>query len=160
MLAKRILTIAVFSLLLVGGLFAQPGPGPMQNQPCMLMLNGLNLTDQQLSQVQNLRLELQKKMLTMQGDLQKLQKDFRLMVINENVSEKQLEKQLRKIHDLKLKMALERTKHQRKIRSLLTDEQKNKFDSMFLTRPKAKKGGRPMMKHRMKNAPQGFSPRP
>ena len=94
-------------------------------------------------------------MLTMQGDLQKLQKDFRLMVINEKVSDKQLENQLRKIHDLKLKMALERTKHQRKIRSLLNDEQKKKFDSMFLAGPKPHRGAKARIKRHMKNKP-GF----
>ncbi|APF20261.1 Spy/CpxP family protein refolding chaperone [Caldithrix abyssi] len=161
MLTKKIYSVVVIGLLLVGGLFAQPGPGPMQGQfGNMPMLRGLDLTAEQLNSVLDIRLDMQKKMIAMQGDLQKLQKDFRLMVIDEKVSDKQLEKQLQKIHDLKLKMALERAKHHRQIRSLLTDAQKKKFDTMFLMGHKGKKGCRPMMQPGMKMGPKGFPPRP
>lgn len=163
MLAKRMLAITVVSLLLIGSVFAQPGPGPMgpqQGPQGIQMFKALNLTDEQRSKIEDLHLEMQKKMLSMQGDLQKLEKDFRLMVIDEKVSESQLQKQLQKIHDLKLKMALERAKNHRKIRSLLNDEQKKKFDAMYLAGPKVRKAGRAMMKHRMKRNPQGRFQRP
>ncbi len=156
MLTKKILTVALLSFLLAGGLLAQPGPGGPQGLHPMPMLRGLNLTVEQQNQVQNLRLELQKKMLAYRGDLQKLQSELRLMVIDEKTSDKQIEKQLRKIQDLRLKMAIERTKHQRKIRALLTDEQKTLFDLHFLSGQKGHKPGPPMMgqRNRMKKAPQ------
>jgi len=163
MLTKRILAITVVSLLFIGSIFAQPGPGPMaatQGHPGLQMFKALNLTDEQRSKIEDLHLEMQKKMLSMQGDLQKLEKDFRLMVIDEKVSESQLQKQLQKIHDLKLKMALEKAKNQRKIRSLLTDEQKKKFDSIYLSGPKLRKAGRAKMMRRMKPGPKRQPQRP
>ncbi len=163
MLTKRILAITVVSLLLIGSVFAQQGPGPMaalQGHPGLQMFKALNLTDEQRSKIEDLHLEMQKKMLSMQGDLQKLEKDFRLMVIDEKVSESQLQKQLQKIHDLKLKMALEKAKNHRKIRSLLTDEQKKKFDSMYLSGPKLRKAGRAKMMRRMKPGPKHHPQRP
>ncbi len=163
MLTKRILAIAVVSLLLMGSVFAQPGPGkmgPQQGQPGLQMFKGLNLTDEQRSKIEDLHLEMQKKMISMQGDLQKLEKDFRLMVIDEKVSDSQLQHQLQKIHDLKLKMELERAKNHRKVRSLLTDDQKKKFDSMYLKGPQARKAARAMMKNRMKRNPNRQFQRP
>ncbi|NOX90690.1 MAG: Spy/CpxP family protein refolding chaperone [Calditrichaeota bacterium] len=153
MLYKRILSLVVITLLTVGVLTAQPQPGPQMPPPGAPMLKALNLTDEQRDQIADFRLELQKKMVAMRGDLQKLQSEYRLMLIDDKVSEKELQKQLQKIGDLRIKMALERAKNQRKIRSLLTDVQKKKFDAMILAGPKGRMKAR-MMKRHSERAPR------
>ncbi len=155
MFAKRAILIAIISLFLLGTVIAQPGPKPQPNYPFLPIFRGLNLSEDQQSKIEDLHLAMQKKMITLRGELQKLQSDFRLMVIDDKVSEGQLEKQLRKIHELKLKMDLERAKTKRKVRALLTDVQKKKFDSMYLAGPKAKK-----FMHKGKGRPMGHFPPP
>ena len=160
MLAKRLLSIVVVSLFLVSAIFAQPQPGqnpPMGPPPAHgKMYQALNLTDQQRSQIEDLHLALEKKMIPLRADLQKLNADYKLMLIDPKVSESALKAQLQKIADLRIKMALERAKNQRKIRSLLNAEQKKKFDAMILNGPKHKKMmGRQMMHRPSKMAPRG-----
>lgn len=152
MLAKRILSVAVMSLLLVTAIFAQPTPmQKMQapNPPQAPMYRALNLTDQQRSQIEDLHLALEKKLTPLRADLQKLQADYKLMLVDPKVSEASLEKQLKKIADVRTQMALERAKNQRKIRSLLNHEQKKKFDAMILKGPRARRMGHKMnMRHK------------
>lgn len=159
MLAKRLLSIAVVSLFLVSAIFAQPQPGqnpPMGPPPAHgKMFQALNLTDQQRGQIEDLHLALEKKLIPLQADLQKLNANYKLMLIDPKVSESSLKAQLQKIADLRVKMALERAKNQRKIRSLLNDVQKKKFDAMILSGPKQKQ----MMKHRMMHRPGKMAPR-
>ncbi len=152
MLAKRILSIFVISLFLVSAIFAQPQPG--QNPPMGpppehgQMYKALQLTDQQRSQIADLHLALQKKLLPMRADLQKLQSEYKLMLINDKVTDNKLKAQLQKISDLRAKIAFEEAKTKRKIRSLLNDEQKKKFDAMVLRGPKAKKMMHKRIMHR------------
>ena len=159
MFAKRLLSVIVLSLFLTGAIWAQPQPAqnpPMGPPPApMKMYRGLNLTDQQRSQIEDLHLALQKKLVTQRADLQKLNAEYKLMLINPKVSESSLKAQLQKIADVQVKMKLERAKTQRKIRSLLNDEQKKKFDAMILSGPKGKK----MMHHKMMHRPGRMAPR-
>ncbi len=162
MLAKRMLSVVVMSLFLATAIFAQPMPQQKApNPPAGRMFNALNLTDQQRSQMEDLHLSLEKTLIPMRADLQKLNADYKLMIIDPKVSETDLKKQLQKMAGLRINMALERAKNQRKIRSLLNTEQKKKFDAMILSGPKAKRMGRKMMMHRRprtapRNHPRGF----
>ncbi len=159
MSTKRFFSSIVISLFLVGAIFAQPQPAqtpPMGPPPVHgKMLQALNLTDQQRTQIEDLHLALQKKMVALRADLQKLRADYKLMLIDPKVSESRLKGQLQKIADLRVKMGLERAKTQRKIRSLLNSEQQKKFDAMILSGPKGKK----MMKNKMMHHSGRMAPR-
>ena len=160
MLAKRFFSFIILILFLASATFAQPmaaqnppmGPPP-QGHP--QMYRALNLTDQQRSQIEDLHLALQKKLIPLRADLQKLRSEYKLMLINDKVSESKLKAQLQKISDLRAQMAFEQAKTKRKIRSLLNDEQKKKFDAMILSGPKAKR----MIKGRMMHRPGKMAPR-
>jgi len=133
-------------LFLAASLMAQP---PMRqfkgNAPGMpsagMAMAQLQLTDKQQSQIDQLRLTFQKEMLPLRDQVHSLQTQYRLMVLDSKASKAALQKQLSKISSLREKMALKRAEHQRQIRSLLTDEQKVKFDQHFLTGPKMNKMG-------------------
>ncbi len=161
MLIKRFTLIMTISLFLLSGLFAQPGMMPQQPK-APHHANMLNLTEEQQNQIREFRLEMQKKVVGLRGDLDKLQSELKLMIIDDKVSEKQLEKQLRKINDVKLKIELARIDNQRKVRSILTDDQKKQFDAMLLSGKKGKKPGMGkkhpmgMGAHRPHPGPGGF----
>jgi len=146
MFAKRVLSTIIAGLFLATALLAQPPvptPAPKGTPPVMpgpRMYAALNLTDQQRAQIDDLHLALQKKMIALRADLQKLNAEYKLMLIDPKVSEKGLKAQLQKIADVRLQMALERAKNVRKIRSLLNAEQQKKFDAFVLSR---KSGRRP-----------------
>ncbi len=160
MLAKRFFSFIIVSLFLVSTTFAQPMPvqnppmGPPP-QPHSQMYRALNLTDQQRSQIEDLHLTLQKKLVPLRADLQKLRSEYKLMLINDKVSESKLKAQLQKISDLRAQMAFEQAKTKRKIRALLNSEQKKKFDAMILSGPKAQK----MLKRKMMHRPSRMAPR-
>jgi len=145
-------TTKFFALLLTGlflsaSLMAQPPMRQMQGmapgvQPAGKMMIQLQLTDKQQAQIAKLRLAFQKEMLPLRDQVHSLRTQYRLMVIDSKFSTADLRKQLNKISTLREKMALKRAEHQRQIRSLLTDEQKVKFDQHFLAGPKMNKKGR------------------
>ncbi len=146
MFAKRVLSTIIAALFLTTALFAQPpasAPTPKGTAPVMpgpRMYAALNLTDQQRAQIDDLHLALQKKMIALRADLQKLNAEYKLMLIDPKVSEKGLKAQLQKIANVRLQMALERAKNVRKIRSLLNAEQQKRFDAFVLSK---KRGRRP-----------------
>lgn len=145
MFAKRVLSTIIAGLFLATALFAQPSaptPVPKGTAPVMpgpRMYAALNLTDQQRAQIDDLHLALQKKMIALRANLQKLNAEYKLMLIDPKVSEKGLKAQLQKIADVRLQMALERAKNVRKIRSLLNAEQQKKFDAFILSKKHARR---------------------
>ncbi len=137
------LTLSLF--ILTGSLLAQPrqaGAGPMQ--PPMKQMMGqrilgtkmLGLTADQQKKVDALRLDFQKKMLPLRDEVRALQNSYKLLIIDDKASEGKLKAQLQKISAKRQEMALLRAKHMREVRSLLTDEQKIKFDQHILSSKK------------------------
>lgn len=120
-------------MLLFSFTLAQPMGRGMGQGPRMQAQNMLNLTDEQQTQIDQLRLELQKEMTPLQTRMQNLRSEYKLMLIDEKNSESALKAQLNKIADLRTQMEIVKAKHQRKVRSLLTDEQKVKFDQRILS---------------------------
>lgn len=134
-------------LLLAASLMAQPPMSQFKGRqpgqpPAGKAMAQLQLTDKQQSQIAKLRLDMQKEMLPLRDQVHSLQTQYRLMVIDPKVSKADLQKQLNKISAVRQKMALKRAEHQRQVRSLLTDEQKLKFDQHFLSAPKKGRMGR------------------
>lgn len=144
------ITIAVLALFLVAGpAIAQPqaghlgmGPGSggwMSDQPgpppgadfhkgCM----GLNLTDEQQSQIQVLRLEHQRKMVELKSETGNLRDKLKLAVTDDKFSEKAVSDITGKIAKAQQQRMEMKAKHLRKVRDILTDEQKVKFDQKVL----------------------------
>ncbi len=93
----------------------------------------LNLTAEQETQLDKLRLEHQKEVTLVRSEIHNLNAAYRLMVIDDGVSEAKLKKQIAAISAKREALALKRAQHQRKVRSLLTDEQKVKFDQHVIS---------------------------
>lgn len=93
----------------------------------------LQLTDEQRTKIDQMRLEFEKEMLPLRDQMKSLQTQYRLKVIDEKASTAELQNLQSKISSLREKMALKRAAHVRKVRALLTDEQKVKFDQRFLS---------------------------
>ncbi len=134
---KRVLLsgLTLIVLLTAGSLFAQP-PGMKGNMsPAPNFRQGavLGLSAEQQTKIDKLRLEHQKMTAPLRADVQSLQTAYRLMIIDPKISESKLKAQLSKISAKRQALALLRAKHQRQVRSLLTDEQKVKFDQRIIS---------------------------
>ena len=132
-----ILSLAAFVLLSVSASFAQQGRGMRGTMPggdrqyfgqCVL-----DLTEEQQTKISQMRLEMQKQMTPLRSKVQTLRSEYKLMIIDEKISEADLKSKLDEISGLRKDMALKRVKHQRQVRSILTDEQKVKFDQRILS---------------------------
>jgi len=138
------LTLAIF--IFTGIVWAQPGNfgqgHPMG--PQMQKMNQLQLSEKQQTKMDGLRLDFQKQILPLRSELQVLKTAYKLMVIDDKVSESKLKAQLQKISAKRQEIALMRVKHTRQIRSLLTADQKTKFDQHYLSSKKrnGRKAGR------------------
>lgn len=130
-----ILSLVLVSVLSVSSLFAQrPGRMAKDGKPGVVMAK-LDLTDEQQTQIDKLHLEHQKTMTPLRDEVRSLVSEYKLMIIDEKISESALTKQAVKIADKKAAMQVLRAKHQRQVRNLLTDEQKVKFDQHILAGP-------------------------
>lgn len=142
-----ILSLAAFVLLSVSAIFAQQGQGMRGTMPDGdrpgFEKGALDLTEEQQTKISKMRLEMQKQMTPLRSKVQTLRSEYKLMIIDEKISEADLKSKLDEISGLRKDMALKRAKHQRQVRSILTDEQKVKFDQRILSgRKHAMKGKR------------------
>ncbi len=151
---NKLFALLLTGLLLAGTVMAQP-PMPGKDVPPFqsLCFNQLQLTDEQQSQMDQLRLAFEKEMLPLRDQMKSLQTQYRLKVIDEKAGMAELKKLQGKISALREQMALKRAEHVRKVRAILTDEQKVKFDQRFLAPKKHPGHHRPGMM-----GPQGKRP--
>jgi len=131
---KLILTTAL-TVFAFSTIFAQNGPkaGRGQGKARMAKMNFLNLSEEQQTKIDKLRLEFKKEIVPLQAKIHSLKPEYRLMIVDENVTTKQIKNKLNSISEVKQEMALKRALHQRQVRSLLTDEQKVKFDQHIIS---------------------------
>ena len=146
---RKNITIVVLTLFLMAGLViaqpqaGRPGMGPghggwMSDQPgppgagfhkgCM----GLNLTDEQQTQIQALRLEHQRKMVELKSETGNLRDKLKLIITDDKFSEKAVSELTGKLAKAQQQRMVMKAKHLRKVRDLLTDEQKVMFDQKVL----------------------------
>jgi len=125
--------LVVFAVMTVGTVFAQQAP---MRDPGLMGLYNLQLSNKQRTQIDKLRLEFEKEISPLRDKVRSLENAYRLMIVDEKVSTTQLKSQLQEISAKKQQLALKRALQQRKIRSLLTDEQKVKFDQRIISGPK------------------------
>jgi hypothetical protein len=88
---------------------------------------GLDLTEEQLAKIQDMRLEFQKECLPLRTKLQSLYLELRSLSFK-NTEQAKLDAKSAQIDELELELEKMFTTHQTQIRDLLTDEQKALFD--------------------------------
>ncbi len=98
------------------------------------MMKGLDLTDEQHTQIQELKLAHQKEMITLKDEMRSLRNQMKLLITEDNPSASEIETLAGKIGTATRNIALATANHKMEARRLLTDEQKVKFDSMTLRR--------------------------
>lgn len=130
---RYILLFSIFALLInMQLLFAQPddndGP-PFRDR----MGKMLNLSDEQKSTIEDLRLNFQKEKLPLQSKLHELKTNLKLEITKDNYDEKKVNQTLDQIEKLEKEMHKKRINHMRSVRNILTDEQKKKFDMHILS---------------------------
>jgi Spy/CpxP family protein refolding chaperone len=126
--SKLVLIALVISLPLMA--FAQQGPREGRG----MMMEQLDLTDDQQAQVQELRLDHQKEMITLQDEMHSLHNQMKLLLTEDKPSSSEMETLAGKIGTASRNIALAKANHRLDVRKLLTDEQKVKFDMMTLHR--------------------------
>ncbi len=129
--------ITILMLALTGLALAGDNP-PMQGRMQGHRFEGprfgkmLDLTEEQQTQIENSRLQMQKEMLPLRSELTQKRNDLKLLITSDNPNKAQIDKALEGISDVRLKMQQLRINQMLKVRSLLTDAQKQKFDMRIL----------------------------
>jgi Spy/CpxP family protein refolding chaperone len=101
------------------------GPGGMMGFP--------NLTDEQRTKMQDLRLAHQKEMIPLKSDLQKLHANMKLEITADKFSESKVKSIQGEISKVMNEIASKTILHQRAVRDLLTPEQRKHFDARILS---------------------------
>jgi Spy/CpxP family protein refolding chaperone len=148
-----LLSVAVFILVLTGFALAQmekrgPQDGPRhqmlrEHEPGMFAR--LELTDAQKEQIEKLRTEHEKKVLPLRNEVGELRAELRTLSTVDKVNMSDINKKIDEIGKVQTELMKERAAHRQQIRSLLTDEQRVKFDSHF---GRGSMGRGRMQKHR------------
>jgi Spy/CpxP family protein refolding chaperone len=134
-----LLSVAVFVLVLTGFALAQMEAKGPQNGPRHRMLREhepgmyarLELTDAQKEQIEKLRTEHAKKVLPLRNELGELRAELRTLSTVDKVNMNDIDKKIDEMGKVQTELMKERAAHRQQIRSLLTDEQRVKFDSHF-----------------------------
>lgn len=92
--------------------------------------NGLDLTDEQKEQIEEIRFETQKAVLPIQNELREKQAQLRTLTTGEDADFGKAQDVVREIGDLKTELQLIQLSTREEVRSLLTEEQRLKFDTM------------------------------
>ncbi len=140
--------------------FAQPAQRPQRPgfAKGMRMAKMLNLTQDQITKLSDMRLAMEKEMLPLRNQIVTLRGDLKLELVADNFNQGKVNKLVNQISDVRKQISLNMINHMRDVRSVLTPEQQKKFDLMIMQN---KKGG--FMQHRgmMGNRQRGmWGPRP
>ena len=145
---NRIPSLTLIAALLISvAAMAQPrGPrGPedgrgMRHERMMAMLD---LSEEQAAKIADLHLAMRKKMMTHRAEIQKLHTELKLIETADNFDRNKADGLIKDIEKLRTEMMTARVLHHQDVRSLLTDEQKQRFDMHMLSgRGNGVKGGR------------------
>jgi Spy/CpxP family protein refolding chaperone len=90
---------------------------------------GLDLTEEQIGKMKELRTSNLKEMLPFKNEMQEKRARLRTLTTAENVNEKEVNKTIDEITSLTSKQMKLREAHQQEIRAMLTDEQRVIFDT-------------------------------
>ncbi|UXP33955.1 Spy/CpxP family protein refolding chaperone [Reichenbachiella agarivorans] len=142
MMKKTILTAALSLGLVAGSIMAQspadrhePRGGQKERghemkNPIDRMSEALDLTDAQQSQIKAIHLEMAKKNQPLQNKINELDARMNTLTTSDMPDSKEIKKVADQISSLKGEVFINMTMSKVKVRSLLDDEQKMKFDRM------------------------------
>ena len=148
------IVMTVGFILISQFIYAQPDRDNPQRMNRMGKM--LDLTDEQQSQIEDLRLNFEKEKLPLQSKIHELRNDLKLELTKDNYDEKKVNQLLDQIESVRKEMHKKRISHMRSVRSILNDDQKKKFDMHILSdRNFGYDGGMPhdMPHHRMNRGP-------
>lgn len=124
--------LIIVMLILIGGLIAQPGGfGPGMG---LSWNDELNLTTDQIKQIEQFRNEFLKEQIDLRAAMQKMRIDLQELLRADDPDQKAINSLLDEIQDKELTMNKLRVAHHLQVRELLTDEQKALFDQHSLRR--------------------------
>jgi Spy/CpxP family protein refolding chaperone len=135
--SKYVMMLLAASIIVTGSAFAQPGKmhsEGMEKQSMSGMGHGKHMpmipdmTEQQKEQMQQLRTEHLKIMLPLKNQLQEKMARLHTLSTAEKVNINDINKEIEKIGELKIKLMKERAAHRQDIRKLLTEDQRVMFD--------------------------------
>jgi len=121
---KRLLPIL---LMLVAAVFAQPGRGGGLAR--LSWDYELNLTTEQLGQINRLRSQYQSQRIDLSADLQKQRLELRELMQAERTNQKKIDANLAEIAERQQAMKKLWVQHRLEVRALLTDDQRVLFDA-------------------------------
>jgi Spy/CpxP family protein refolding chaperone len=130
---KQLAVVFTIAAAAVSLSFAQPGPGPgpgagsgggsgargMRQE----MKAKLNLTEQQETQMQTLRFDLEKKQTTLQSKIKLLRIDMKELLAGENPEKNAITKKMKEVSDLELQEKVNVLDHMFAVKAILTPEQ-------------------------------------
>ena len=129
-----VLLTGIFLLAAGSGYAQKPGKGmgrmddaPSMNQNCEMMIP--DLTEEQQTQIQDLRLKLMKDMMDYKNQLNEKRAKLGTMQTQENPDMDAINKMIEEMGKLRTEMHKQKAKHHQEVRSLLNEEQKVFFDS-------------------------------
>ena len=139
----------LLSMALLAFVWAQPGaedramPGPDGERPgpgkhLQLVLD---LNDDQMAKIEEFRLQQQKEAIPLRAEAEKLQAEIQLVMVADKFDQGKLENLVKASEKVHSQLRLSHLLHQQKVRSLLTDEQKTRYDNMMLARGKGQREG-------------------
>ncbi|HXG00026.1 MAG TPA: Spy/CpxP family protein refolding chaperone [Bacteroidota bacterium] len=148
--------VVLSALVLTTTAISQPGRGPMHRPggppPREAIIERLNLTDAQQSQMRKLHLDLMKKQTPLRSKIQTLRLEIQEQFLADKVDRAAIEKNLKAISDTQHQMKLNWLDHWYQVNAILTPEQQKiwkEAPGMFGARVREAAGrGMRMMMHR------------
>jgi protein CpxP len=107
-----------------------------------MMANRLGLTDEQQKRVGELRLNLQREILPLSAELQRMRTILKLEITADKYDAAKVKSLQSDIAKVMNEIGTKRIGHQRAVRELLTPEQRTKFDQHILSGPEGRRGMR------------------
>lgn len=114
----------------------------------------LDLSEDQQNQINDLHLQLQKELLPLKSEIEKLHNEMKLEMTAEKFDESKVKKLNEQISNLQKEIKLKHLLNRRAVRDLLTPEQQKRFDVHLLSDKKGNWGERAGM-HRRPRSPRG-----
>lgn len=103
----------------------------------LVLMKRLDLSDEQQEQIKEIHLNGQKAMLPLRNQLREEQAKLRTLTTSDSYDENAVKQTIDSIAKIQANMMMERVGHHQEIRTLLTDEQRIKFDTFRLNRANA-----------------------
>ncbi|MBS4033765.1 MAG: periplasmic heavy metal sensor [Ignavibacterium sp.] len=134
--------IGLLSLLIVFALFNDADAQKRRNmsENFTRMHENLNLTEQQTSKLEDLRIKHQEQMIDLRAELDKARLENQKLRRSTNLSRSEFINQTKKMSSIKNKMAEARANHLMDVYETLNDEQRKTWNDMKWDRPKFRDG--------------------